>query len=403
MAEFSGDFFMNKNAVFVYSDELLSYKFNDKHPFNQKRLNITLDLLKKHHAIKDEDIIPPRMATDEELQLVHDPSYVNAVKLAGHGKLTDEKGVNFGLGTEDTPIFPNMHEASSLLVGGTLVAVDKVMTGQAKHALNLGGGLHHGFRGKASGFCIYNDSSVAIKYIQEKYNARVLYVDTDAHHGDGVQWSFYDDPNVCTLSIHETGRYLFPGTGNINERGQGKGYGFSFNIPVDAFTEDESWLEAYTASFREVTEYFKPDVILTQNGADSHYYDPLTHLSSTMGIYKEIPRLAHEMAHAYCDGRWVAVGGGGYDIWRVVPRAWSLIWLEMTENRNNSGPLPLEWIELWQKESPVSLPIEWDDPYGIYPPIPRKSEITEKNKQTLEKALYPIRSSRKTSTSNGSV
>lgn len=403
MAEFTGDFFMNKNAVFVYSDELLSYKFNDKHPFNQKRLKIALDLLKKHHAIKDEDIIPPRMAKDEELQLIHDPDYVNAVKLAGHGKLTDEKGANFGLGTEDTPIFPNMHEASSLLVGGTLVAVDQVMTGQAKHALNLGGGLHHGFRGKASGFCIYNDSSVAIKYIQEKYNARVLYVDTDAHHGDGVQWSFYDDPNVCTLSIHETGRYLFPGTGNINERGQGKGYGYSFNIPVDAFTEDESWLEAYTASFREVVEYFKPDVIMTQNGADSHYYDPLTHLSATMRIYKEIPRLAHEMAHTYCDGRWVAVGGGGYDIWRVVPRAWSLIWLEMTENRNNSGPLPLDWIEQWQKESPVTLPFEWDDPDGIYQPIPRKSEITEKNKQTLEKALYPIRSSRKTSTTNGSV
>ncbi|RFU66243.1 acetoin utilization protein AcuC [Peribacillus glennii] len=394
---------MNKNAVFVYSDELLSYKFNDKHPFNQKRLTLTLDLLKKHHAIKDEDIIAPRMATDEELQLIHDPSYVNAVKLAGQGKLSEEKGEGFGLGTEDTPIFPNMHEASSLLVGGTLVAVDQVMTGQARHALNLGGGLHHGFRGKASGFCIYNDSSVAIKYIQQKYNARVLYVDTDAHHGDGVQWSFYDDPNVCTISIHETGRYLFPGTGNINERGQGKGYGYSFNIPVDAFTEDDSWLDAYTAAITEVAEYFKPDVILTQNGADSHYYDPLTHLSSTMRIYKEIPRLAHEIAHKYCEGRWIAVGGGGYDIWRVVPRAWSLIWLEMTENKNNSGPLPADWIAKWQPQSTVTLPDEWEDHEGIYQPIPRKSEITEKNRQTLEKALYPIRSSRKTSTTNGII
>ena len=117
-------------------------------------------------------------------------------------------------------------------------------------------------RGQASGFCVYNDSSVAIKYLQEKYNARVLYVDTDAHHGDGVQWSFYDDPNVCTLSIHETGRYLFPGTGNINERGQGKGYGYSFNIPVDAFTEDESWLDCYKTALKEVAEFFKPDVIL---------------------------------------------------------------------------------------------------------------------------------------------
>jgi acetoin utilization protein AcuC len=403
MAKFAGDFLMSKNAVFVYSDNLLSYKFHDKHPFNQKRLQLTLDLLKKHHAISDEDIIEPRMATDEELALVHDINYVNAVKLAGQGKLSEEKGANFGLGTEDTPIFPNMHEASSLLVGGTLNAVDQVMTGKAKHALHLGGGLHHGFRGKASGFCIYNDSSVAIKYLQEKYNARVLYVDTDAHHGDGVQWTFYDDPNVCTLSIHETGRYLFPGTGNINERGQGKGYGYSFNIPVDAFTEDDSWLEAYTAAFKEVAEYFKPDVILTQNGADAHYYDPLTHLSATIRIYKEIPRLAHEMAHKYCDGRWIAVGGGGYDIWRVVPRAWSLIWMEMTENKNNTGSLPSEWIKRWQPESPVTLPAEWDDQDGIYQPIPRKPEITEKNKQTLEKALYPIRSNQKTSTTNGNV
>lgn len=212
---------MNK-SVFIYSDEQLSYKFSNDHPFNQLRLKITLDLLRKCNAISDLDIVKPRMATDEELCLIHDPQYVSAVKKAGKGLLENEYAESFGLGTEDTPIFPGMHEASALLVGGTLTAVDYVMSGKAVHALNLGGGLHHGFRGKASGFCIYNDSSVAIKYLQQKYNARVLYVDTDAHHGDGVQWSFYDDENVCTFSIHETGRYLFPGTGNINERGQGK-------------------------------------------------------------------------------------------------------------------------------------------------------------------------------------
>ncbi|WP_026582528.1 acetoin utilization protein AcuC [Bacillus sp. J33] len=387
---------MTHDSVFVYSEELLNYKFSKNHPFNQLRLKLTLDLLKKMNAIKDQQIIPPRSASEEELYLIHDPNYVNAVKLAGHGQLPEDVGENYGLGTEDTPIFPNMHEASSLLVGGTLSAVDAVMSGQAKHALHLGGGLHHGFRGKASGFCIYNDSSVAIKYIQEKYHARVLYVDTDAHHGDGVQWSFYDDPDVCTLSIHETGRYLFPGTGNVNERGQGKGYGFSFNIPVDAFTEDDSWLHAYRTALREVAEFFKPDVILTQNGADSHYLDPLTHLSSTMKIYREIPKLAHEIAHEYCDGKWIAVGGGGYDIWRVVPRAWAMIWLEMTENSNSYGNLPLEWINTWKKHAPVPLPLEWDDPEDLYPPIPRKNEITEKNAQTVDKVLYPIRNRKMT-------
>jgi acetoin utilization protein AcuC len=386
---------MTDQCSFVFSEELLKYKFNSNHPFNQFRLKLTVDLLHRLKALDNHQVVPPRMATEEELALIHDPSYIDAVKMAGHGQLPHHVAENYGIGTEDTPIFPNMHEASAFLVGGTLTAVDQVMTGQALHALHLGGGLHHGFRGKASGFCIYNDSSVAIKYLQNKYNARVLYVDTDAHHGDGVQWSFYDDPDVCTLSIHETGRYLFPGTGNVNERGQGKGYGYSFNIPVDAFTEDESWLDAYTQSLREVAEFFKPDVILTQNGADSHYYDPLTHLSATMKIYREIPKLAHEIAHQYCGGKWIAVGGGGYDIWRVVPRAWAHIWMEMTENSNCYGSLPQDWLDYWQEKAPVHLPTTWDDPEDMYKPIPRKAEITEKNLLTLEKALYPIRSYKK--------
>lgn len=387
---------MIHDALYIHSEDLLTYKFREDHPFNQKRLQLTLDLLQKHGAINDRQIIQPRMATIEELELVHDAQYVQAVQLAGQGQLSVEIAQNYGIGTDDTPIFKNMHEASALITGGTLTAVDAVMTGHALHAFNPGGGLHHGFRGKASGFCVYNDCSVAIKYLQQKYNARVLYVDTDAHHGDGVQWSFYDDSDVCTLSIHETGRYLFPGTGNINERGQGKGYGYSFNIPVDAFTEDESWLDCYRTSLREIMDFFKPDVILTQNGADSHYYDPLTHLSGTMKIYKEIPKLAHELAHKYCGGRWIAVGGGGYDIYRVVPRAWSLVWLEMTNNSNNSGPLPKDWINRWQPESEELLPSEWDDMDDIYEPIPRKADITEKNAQTLAKALHPIRSSQQT-------
>lgn len=383
---------MNEEAIFIFSPDQLKYKFSPNHPFNQARLQLTLDLLIKSNAIETKHIIPPRIATNEELLLFHDPQYVEAVDLAGHGQLSEELAESYGLATEDVPIFPYMHEASSLLVGGSLTAVDYVMSGKAKHAINLGGGLHHGFRGKASGFCIYNDSAVAIKYIQKKFpGTKVLYIDTDAHHGDGVQWAFYDDPTVCTLSIHETGRYLFPGTGNINERGQGEGYGYSFNIPVDAFTEDESWLECYRTAVTEVAAFFKPDVIFTQNGADSHYWDPLTHLSATMNIYKEIPKLAHEIAHQYCDGRWIAVGGGGYDIWRVVPRAWSYIWLEMTENNSEFNELPQDWLNKWQEQAPVPLPQTWLDQESIYPPIPRKEEITEKNKQTLDKALYPIR------------
>lgn len=386
---------MNCDALFVYSDQLLRYRFSEQHPFNQFRLTLTIDLLRQLNALDDSQIVEPRMASDEELMLIHDPEYVEAVKKAGRGELSEAAGEGFGLGTEDTPMFKNMHEASAFLVGGTLTAADQVMAGRANHAIHLGGGLHHGFRGKASGFCIYNDSSVAIKYLQKKYKARVLYVDTDAHHGDGVQWSFYDDPEVATYSIHETGRYLFPGTGNINERGHGQGYGYSFNVPLDAFTEDESWLSSYETTLREVAHFFKPDVILTQNGADAHYYDPLTHLSATMQIYKRIPALAHELAHEYCDGRWIAVGGGGYDIWRVVPRAWSLLWLEMSRQQHLASSFPKEWTEKWQPKAPYSLPYTWTDPADMYPAIPRKSEISEKNLLTVDKLLYPLRSQKK--------
>ncbi len=380
-----------KRVKYVHSPRYEDYYFHDEHPFNQIRPTVTLDLLKKINAVCDEDIVAPRMATDEELALVHDRDYIQAITRAGHGQLSNEQGQSYGVGTEDTPIFKNMHEACALLVGGTLTAVDLVMSGEAEHAVNFGGGLHHGFRGKASGFCIYNDCSVALKYINQKYGLRALYIDTDAHHGDGIQWSFYDDPSICTLSIHETGRYLFPGTGNVTERGQGDGYGYSFNVPLDAFTEDDSFLYAYRESMNAVMEFFRPDIILTQNGADAHYYDPLTHLSSTMKTYYEIPKLAHELAHKYCNGRWVAVGGGGYDIWRVVPRAWALVWLEMSEQMHLANkPIPTSWLEEWQEKSAHPLPLSFNDGPSIYEPIPRKAEIEEKNAQTVMKALYSI-------------
>lgn len=378
---------MANKAVFIYSDELLNYRFPGRHPFNQKRIQLTLDLLRTLNAINDEQIIPPRVASDEELSLVHDERFIHAVKKAENGQINVDHLFNYGLGTEDTPVFPKIHEASALVVGGTLVAAEYVMEGKANHALHLGGGLHHSLQGRASGFCIYNDCAVAIRWIIDRYDAKVLYIDTDAHHGDGVQWAFYDNPNVCTVSIHETGKYLFPGTGNIYERGYGKGYGYSFNIPLEAFTEDDSWLEAYETAVWEIAEYFKPDILITQNGADAHYYDPLTHLSTTMKIYRKIPQVAKQIAETYCEGRWIALGGGGYDIWRVVPRAWAMIWIVMSGFQLQTDELPKEWIVKWQKEADVKLPETWDDPTDIYPPIPRKKEIVEKNRQTVAKVL----------------
>lgn len=382
---------MNHSSIFIYSKQYQNYRFSSEHPFNQLRLELTYNLLTKIGSLKPNQVVEPRTATDAELELIHDQSYINAVKQAGKGEISLDNALNYGLGTEDTPIFENMHEASALIVGGTLKAVDMVMEEKTLHALNLGGGLHHGFSGKASGFCIYNDSSIAIKYIIEKYKKRVLYVDTDAHHGDGVQWSFYDTNSACTLSLHETGRYLFPGTGSVGERGNGDGLGYSFNIPVDAFTEDDSWLEAYTTSLREVANFYKPDVLITQNGVDGHYYDPLTHLYLTNKTYREIPKIAHEVAHQFTGGKWIAVGGGGYDIWRVVPRAWAFIWLEMNDLQHlGIGKLPEEWLNEWQNLAQVQLPKAFDDVEPLFTQIPRRQEIIEKNYQTLMKALEPI-------------
>lgn len=378
---------MNHRSAFIYSDKSLDYHFHEEHPFNQKRVLLVKELLEATGSLSAHDILAPRKATDEELQLFHDPSYVDAVKKAGNNQLSSTKGLEFGLDTEDTPIFPKMHDAASWLVGGTLTAVDAVIENKRDHVLNLGGGLHHGFKRKASGFCIYNDAAVAIKYIRKKYQARVLYVDTDAHHGDGVQWAFYDDPSVCTLSIHETGRYLFPGTGNIHERGIQSGHGYSFNIPIDAFTEDESFLQVYEKAFREIAEFFKPDIVITQNGADAHAFDPLTHLCLSMESYERIPLLAHELAHEYCTGKWVALGGGGYDMWRVAPRAWAQIWNVMQEGKTVHGEIPESWLAKWQPESPVKLPGKWQDDTTLFQEIPRKKAIREKNMQLLYSAL----------------
>ncbi|WP_100012156.1 acetoin utilization protein AcuC [Lentibacillus sediminis] len=378
---------MTGKAAFVYSDELLNYHFHPDHPFNQKRVLLTKELLEAAGQLNEDDLITPRVATDRELALFHDTAYMEALKKASNGLLSENKGLEFGIGTEDTPIFPGMHEAAAALTGASLTAVDAVLQGKVKHAFNSGGGLHHGLKRKAAGFCIYNDGAVAIKYIREKYNARVLYVDTDAHHGDGVQWAFYDDPNVCTFSIHETGRYLFPGTGNVSERGIKDGHGYAFNLPIDAFTEDESFLQLYESAFREIAAYFQPDVIVTQNGADAHCYDPLTHLCATTIIYEKIPKLAHTLAHQYCDGKWIALGGGGYDIWRVVPRAWAQVWNVMKTGEALTGELPASWLEKWQQEAPRPLPAQWQDGSDIVPDIPRKQDITEKNALMLEQLL----------------
>ncbi|MEV5024923.1 acetoin utilization protein AcuC [Paenibacillus sp. LPE1-1-1.1] len=382
---------MASDAVFIHHPDSSGYKFDEEHPFDPLRLTLTIDLLAKVNALDEEQIeAPPLYSDDELLSLVHRTDYLAAVKqLSENVQISDSSllAQQFGLHTEDTPFFPGMHKAAMSIVRGSLAAADAVMTGRTKHAYHLAGGLHHAFPDRASGFCVYNDAAVAIKHIRQTYGAKVLYIDTDVHHGDGVQWVFYDDPDVCTYSIHETGKFLFPGTGFVHEKGTDHGFGACFNVPLEPYTEDDSWLETFNMTLRKVISYCKPDVIISQHGCDAHAYDPLSHIHCSMRIYAEIPAIIHELAHTYTDGRWVALGGGGYDIFRVVPRAWSLVWLTMIDHpitheiaAGKEIALPDSWLKRWASVSPLKLPSKWMDDAADIEPMPRRSEIADKNR-----------------------
>jgi acetoin utilization protein AcuC len=372
-------------AALVWDPSFTFYRFRPDHPFNPKRLELTVSLIEALELVGTEayPIVEPRHASDDELQLAHAPEYVDAVRRLGTGAGNPREAMRWGLGTEDTPVFPEMHEITSYVVGGTLRAAELVMSGQTKRAFNIAGGLHHAHRDRASGFCVYDDLAVAIAWMRREHDARVLYIDYDAHHGDGVQGIFYGDPDVLTLSIHESGRYLFPGTGMVEELGEGEGYGYSLNLPLEPFTEDGSWLDLHRKIIPEVVEAFRPDVIVLQNGCDGHVLDPLTHLRATTRLYEETVRIVVEAAEAVCGGRIVATGGGGYAVWRVVPRAWTLVW-GVLSGQTVPDAIPRAWAERWQGESPDLLPDRLRDPVGEYATVPRGPEITAVNRSTLE-------------------
>lgn len=377
---------MTQQAALVWDPSFVTYRFRPDHPFNPRRLELTVSLIEELGLLADPSVrlVKPRQATDEELRRVHDAAYVDAVKrLGGSDAERSEEGWPWGLGTEDNPIFPGMHEATAMVTGGTLRCAELVMEGEVRRAFNVAGGLHHAHRARASGFCIYDDLAVAIAWMRERYDVRVLYIDYDAHHGDGVQGIFYDDPQVLTLSIHESGRYLFPGTGFVDELGEGDGYGFSLNLPAEPQTEDESWMRLTHGVLPDVFEAFRPDVVVLQNGCDAHVLDPLTHLRCTTRIYEETVRLCCDLADRHCAGRIVATGGGGYAVWQVVPRAWTLVWAALSA-QTAGDRIPRSWLERWQGESPVLLPERLRDEPGTYPAAPQADEVTATNGRTLE-------------------
>ncbi|MFC6879764.1 MULTISPECIES: acetoin utilization protein AcuC [Actinomadura] len=284
---------------------------------------------------------PPNVATrtfdaasDELLRTVHEEEYIAAVRHAGATGLTEPR---HGLGTPDNPVFLGMHEASALVVGGSVAAAEAVWTGRAEHAANIAGGLHHALRGAASGFCVYNDPAVAIARLLASGAERVAYVDIDVHHGDGVQAAFYDDPRVLTISLHETPRTLFPGTGFPNESGGPGAEGTAVNVALPPGTGDAPWLRAFDAVVPPLLRAFGPQVLVTQHGADAHSLDPLAHLILSVDGQRTAYSWLHRLAHETAGGRWVVTGGGGYELVQVVPRAWTHLLAEAA-----GAPIPPE-------------------------------------------------------------
>jgi acetoin utilization protein AcuC len=371
-------------SALVWDPAVTAYQFRPDHPFNPKRLELAVSLIESLGLLDGglAKTVAPRPATDAELLAVHSPEYVAAVKRYSAGGDRSD-AFAFGLGTDDTPVFAGMHEVTSLVTGGSIRAAELVMGGSVKRAFSISGGLHHAHRDRGSGFCVYSDLAAAIAWIRREHGGRVMYIDYDAHHGDGVQGIFYEDPDVLTLSLHESGRYLFPGTGFVDELGEGDGYGYSLNVPLEPFTEDGSWLDLHRKLIPEVMEAYRPDVVVLQSGCDGHSLDPLTHLRASTRLYEETTRIVCEAADAVCGGRVVATGGGGYAVWQVVPRAWTLVW-GVLSGQEVPNRIPREWLERWQGEAPVLLPETVRDAEEDHRPVPRRDEIEATNRRTLE-------------------
>lgn len=312
------------NTELVYSPDLETYRLSAEHPLRPERFSLAIELAASWGLLGETGaaIVTPEAATDAELLLAHDAEYVAAVKRASADPAGWREG--FGIGPGDTPAFAGMHTAASLAVGATLRAARDVVAETIPRAFSPAGGLHHAHRDRAAGFCVYNDPAVAIAAITaENRWMRVAYVDLDAHHGDGVQEAFYERDDVLTVSVHESGTYLYPGTGRTVETGSGPGTGFAVNVPLPPGSGDAEYAMVLATVVGPALRAFRPDVVVAQLGADSHRDDPLTHLDTTVAGQYANARAVIALADELCYGQIVALGGGGYDSFSAVPRAWA--------------------------------------------------------------------------------
>ncbi|MET9495825.1 acetoin utilization protein AcuC [Streptomyces sp. NPDC006552] len=313
---------MSGRAQLMWDPAVTGYDFGPGHPMDPVRLDLTRRLVDAFGLDRDVAVVAAKAAGESTLRLVHRQDYVEAVKAASADPAAADQA--YGLGTVDDPAFAGMHEVSALIAGQSVGAAESVWRGEALHAVNFAGGLHHAMPGAASGFCVYNDAALAVARLLELGVERVAYVDVDVHHGDGVQAAFWEDPRVLTVSLHEHPRTLFPQTGWPEETGAaGPAEGTAVNVALPAGTGDAGWLRAFHAVVPELLAEFRPQVLVTQHGADTHFEDPLAHLAVSLDAQRAVQVACHELAHEYADGRWVALGGGGYAVVDVVPRSWT--------------------------------------------------------------------------------
>lgn len=330
-----------RQTVFLSSPQVWQRGHGPHHPLKPERLQRTHELLETYGAFESTNVglVPPRPATEAELQLFHTAKYVSVVKALSEGDRTISAR-HYGFGPGDNPIFDGMYDSEGLKVGSAIQAAELLVSGQCDVAFSYSGGLHHAGSELASGFCVFNDAAVAILWLLSQ-GKRVAYVDVDVHHGDGVQTAFYDDDRVLTISLHQDPRTLFPGTGFVREIGRGPGEGYCVNVPLPPYTDDENYLWAFREIVPPMLERFEADVLVTQLGVDTHIQDPLANLALTTTGQATIFSALAELA-----SKWLALGGGGYAM-DVVPRAWTLAFGVMAG---------LEW--------PEELPSEYQARYG---------------------------------------
>ena len=358
---------MSCRLAYMFDEALASYDFGRGHPLSPIRQRLTNMLVEDFNLLELDNValvthIKP--VRGPVLRKVHSDEYIGSVIACSDGVTKDEL---HGLGTPDVPVFLDMHRAASLICGASIAAVESVLTGNFDHAVNISGGLHHAMPNRAAGFCVYNDAAVAIQWLLDAGYERIAYVDVDAHHGDGVQECFYNDPRVLTVSIHESGRSLFPGTGPASDAGGPDAKGSVINLELRAGTGDTDWIQAFEAVVPEALAAFEPQIIVSQQGCDSHKEDPLTNLMLTVDAQRWSYARIHELAHELCGGKWVALGGGGYDWAGVVPRAWThLVAIAAGHPIDVDTAVPQSWREVVNDLSGIETPKTMGDGVSLY-------------------------------------